>query len=226
MHSTINLYATLALLLLCCCGNPKQNSETPVTTAEAKTSQAAVEEAPKAVPVSSSSHNDWDGFYFYNIGMGSIIVIHDGKYYNFERKNFRSFYKDFEYDIDFKLNKDGFIPITRQYYLDRNAQLQSKEKVLFDSQPIEEGGKTVALQCRGYKYLPLSSFGAYLDAISTSRSAVIEDLKTNSKYSDDQLIEAALNDPAFISKSKMTEAPLRGGELAFWQLLVNIIEAK
>lgn len=220
-----NLIIVGFFLLLLACGSKDSSNESNTLSSAIPKSDLSAEADTKSDPA-TEQHNDWDGFYFYNIGMGSIIVIHHGKYYNFERKNFRSFYKDFEYDIAFQLNNDGFIPITRQYFLGRNDQLQSKEKVLFDSQPIEEGGKTVALQCRGYKYLPLSSFGAYLDAISTSRSAVIEDLKTHSKYSDDQLIEAALNDPAFITKSKMTEAPLRGGELAFWQLLVNIIEAK
>lgn len=212
------------LLLFMACGTQESEQESAtLTSAVAPSDQAPpppAENQPAIEP-----HQEWDGFYFYDIYMGSVIVIHQGKYYNFARKDSKSFYKDFEYDIGFELNPERLIPITRKYYLDRNDELQSKETVLFDTQPILKGDQTVAVQCRGYRHEALSSFGVYLDAISTTREAVVADLKANSEHSDDQAIEAALDDPDFVSKSNLTAAPLRGQELAFWQLLANIIEA-
>lgn len=220
-----NLMLAGLFLLFMACGSKDSEPEAASTLSSAVPSSNTPEEV---VETSSSTpqHQQWDGFYFYDIYMGSIIVIHQGKYYNFARKDSKSFYKDFEYDIDFELNEEGFIPIIRKYYLDRKDQLQSKETVLFDTQPVEKGGKTTALQCRGYEYQPLGSFGAYLDAISTTRSAVVADLKANSEHQDDGAIETALNDPGFVAKSGMTDAPLRGDAVEFWQLLANIIEAK
>ena len=220
-----HLIITSLFLLLTACGSKESSEKSSTVSGSIPTTNltAAVETESTA---SKEKHQQWDGFYFYDMYMGSIIVIHQGKYYNFARKESKSFYKDFEYDIDFELNEDGFIPIVRKYYLDRNDELKSKETVLFDTQPIMEGGKTTALHCRGYDHQPLASFGAYLDAISTTRSAVVADLKAHSKHQDDGVIEAALNDPAFIAKSGMTKAPLRGEAMEFWQLLANIIEAK
>ena len=218
------IIAGLFLLLLACSSKDSNNESSTLSSAVPKADHSAKAET-KSDPA-TTQHQKWDGFYFYNIYMGSIIVIHQGKYYNFERKEFKSFYKDFEYDIEFELNEDGFIPIVRKYFLDRNDQLKSKETILYDTQPVEEGGKTTALQCRGYQYQPLESFGAYLDAISTTRSAVVADLKANSTHEDDAVIEAALNASDFVAKSGMTEAPLRGDAIEFWQLLANIIEAK
>ncbi len=219
------ILASLFLLLIACSSKEPKTEEASTLSSAVTNSNTPTEEAVETSS-SKAQHQQWDGFYFYDIYMGSIIVIHQGKYYNFARKESKSFYKDFEYDIDFELNKDGFIPIVRKYYLDRNDELQSKETILYDTQPIQEGGKTTALQCRGYDYQPLGSFGAYLDAISTTRSAVVADLKANSKHQEDSVIEKALNDPNFIAKSGMTEAPLRGEAMEFWQLLANIIEAK
>lgn len=219
------ILAGLVVLFMACGSKHPETEKASTLSSAIPNSDTPMEEVAEAGS-SKSQHQKWDGFYFYDIYMGSIIVIHQGKYYNFERKESKSFYKDFEYDIDFELNKDGFIPIVRKYYLDRNDQLQSKETVLFDTQPIEEGGKTITLQCRGYDYQPLGSFGAYLDAISTTRSAVVADLKASSKHQDDKVIETALNDPDFVAKSGITEAPLRGEAMEFWQLLANIIEAK
>ncbi len=220
------LVINLFLLTLFACGSPQGAEENPKVTAKAAISaDDKVQDNTSQAKATATKHQRWDGFYFYNIGMGSIIVIQDGKYYNFERKDFRSFYKDFEYDIAFKLNEEGYIPIIRQYYLDRKDQLTSKEKVLFDTQPIEEDGKTIGLKCRGYKYQHIPDFGAYIQAISVHKADVIKDIKENSSYQDDALIETALKDPAFVEKSKMTEAPLRKETLPFWQLVVNIIEA-
>jgi len=219
------ILAGLFLLFIACGSKDSKTEEANTLSSAIPNSNTPTEEAVE--PSSSEvKHQKWDGFYFYDIYMGSIIVIHQGKYYNFARKEFKSFYKDFEYDIDFELNEDGFIPIIRKYYLDRNDQLQSKETILYDTQPVEEGGKTAVLQCRGYDHRPLNSFGEYLDAISTTRSAVIADLKANSKHQDDATIESALNDPDFVAKSGMTKTPLRGETIAFWQLLANLIEAK
>ncbi|MBX2876435.1 MAG: hypothetical protein KTR30_30225 [Saprospiraceae bacterium] len=220
-----NLLLAGLLLLFMACGSKEVSEKSNTLSSAVPIGHTPTEEVTE-ISAPKAQHQKWDGFYFYDIYMGSIIVIHEGKYYNFARKEFKSFYKDFEYDIDFELNEDGFIPIVRKYYLDRNDQLQSKETILFDTQPVEEGGKTTSLQCRGYDYQPLGSFGAYLDAISTTRSAVVADLKANSKHQDDSVIETALNDPDFVAKSGMTEAPLRGEAIAFWQLLANIIEAK
>lgn len=220
-----NLILAGLFLLFIACGSKEISEESNTLSSAVPISNTPTEEVAATNPA-TTQHQKWDGFYFYNIYMGSIIVIHQGKYYNFERKEFKSFYKDFEYDIEFELNEDGFIPIVRKYFLDRNDQLKSKETILYDTQPVEEGGKTTALQCRGYQYQPLENFGAYLDAISTSRSAVVADLKANSTHEDDAVIEAALNDSDFVAKSGMTEAPLRGDAIAFWQLLANIIEAK
>lgn len=214
------------LITVFACSRPQGAEDRPETTVQAALS---VEDKVQGQAIEAQSqtvkHERWDGFYFYNIGMGSIIVIHQGKYYNFERKDFRSFYKDFEYDIAYKLNDEGYIPIIRQYYLDRKDQLTSKEKVLFDTQPISAGGKTIGLKCRGYKYQHIPDFGAYIQAISVRKADLIKDIKENSNYQDEGLIEAALKDPAFVQKSKMTEAPLRQETLPFWQLVVNIIEA-
>lgn len=217
---------SLFLIMIFSCGRSQGVEDSPEATVQAALS--AEDKAPEQTEQAKSEttkHERWDGFYFYNIGMGSIIVIQNGKYYNFERKDFRSFYKDFEYDIAFKLNEQGYIPIIRQYYLDRNDQLKHKEKILFDTQPIEKDGKTTGLECRGYKYQHIPDFGAYIQAISVNKADLIKDIKENSKYQDEQLIETALKDPAFVQKSKMTEAPLRQETLPFWQLVVNIIEA-
>lgn len=192
--------------------------------------QAIAKSAIANIPILTENEREeaqhkWDGFYFYNLYMGMIIVIHNGKYYNFERKEFQSFYKDFEYDIDFTLNKDGFIPIVRKYSLNRKEEIVSKETVLFDTQPVEESGEVIAMKCRGKQYQRLPNFGAYIKQISASKANLIKAVKANSKYQEDALIEKALLDPDFIKKSKMTEAPLRKQDLAFWQLVVNIIEA-
>ncbi len=211
-------------VLLTACGSKESNESTDTVSSSIPTANMT-SEIESEVPSTSHKHQTWDGFYFFDIYMGSIIVIHQGKYYNFARKESRSFYKDFEYDIDFQLNKDGFIPIVRKYYLDRNDQLTSKETVLYDTKPSVVDGKTTALHCRGYDHQAIGSFGAYLDVISTTRSAVIADLKAHSRHQDDGIIEVALNDSDFVAKSGMTEAPLRGEAVAFWQLLANIIEA-
>ncbi|NRB47102.1 MAG: hypothetical protein HRU41_05475 [Saprospiraceae bacterium] len=220
-----HIILAVLFLVLMACGSKESSEAANIVSSSVPTTNSTAEVEAEPSPT-KEKHQKWDGFYFYDIYMGSIIVIHQGKYYNFARKESKSFYKDFEYDIDFELNEEGFIPIVRKYYLDRNDELTSKETVLFDTQAVEEDGKTTALQCRGYDYQPLVSFGAYLDAISTTRAAVVADLKANSKYQDDSLIEKALNDPDFVAKSGMTEVPLRGEATAFWQLLVNIIEAK
>ncbi len=216
----------LFLLTFFACGSPQGVEDSTEVTAQAAIStEEKIQDNIIPAKNTRATHQHWDGFYFYNIGMGSIIVIYNGKYYNFERKGFRSFYKDFEYDIAFELNEEGYIPIIRQYYLDRKEQLNSKEKVLFDTQPIEEDGKTTGLKCRGYKYQHIPDFGAYIQAISVHKADVIKEIKENSNYQDDAMIETALKDPAFVEKSKMTEAPLRKETLPFWQLVVNIIEA-
>lgn len=217
---------SLFLIVAFSCGRPQEVEDKPGATVQAALSaEDKVQDQAAEAKSQTAKHNRWDGFYFYNIGMGSIIVIHEGKYYNFERKDFRSFYKDFEYDIAYELNDEGYIPIIRQYYLDRKDQLTSKEKVLFDTQPIPEGKKTIGLKCRGYKYQHIPDFGAYIQAISVTKVDLIKDIKENSSYQDEELIESALKDPAFVQKSKMTEAPLRQETLPFWQLVVNIIEA-
>jgi len=220
------LIISLFLVTAFACGHLQEAEDRPATTVQtALLVEGKAEDQAAEAKSETAKHERWDGFYFYNIGMGSIIVIHKGKYYNFERKDFRSFYKDFEYDIDYKLNNEGYIPIIRQYYLDRKDQLTSKEKVLFDTQPISEGEKTIGLKCRGYKYQHIPDFGSYIQAISVRKADLIKDIKENSNYQDEELIETALKDPAFVQKSKMTEAPLRQETLPFWQLVVNIIEA-
>ncbi|MEM7368436.1 MAG: hypothetical protein AAF587_07510 [Bacteroidota bacterium] len=224
----IMFFCPLLLLILACGkeGPPtdKDPAAQPSVTSVAQSESVPVSNEKESTHM-TAQHHRWDGFYFFDIGMGSIIVIYEGKYYNFERKDFRSFYKDFEYDIAFDLNEEGYIPIVRKYFLNRKDEIDSKETILFDTQPIADNGQTTGLQCRGYAYQRVPNFGAYIDLISATKADLIQDIKNNSAYQDDAIIQQALKDPDFIQKSRMTEAPLRHQTLEFWELVVHIIKA-
>ncbi len=213
------------MLAFLACADKEATQQPTVSFAKASLSKKPTEQAP-ATPSTRNTSQQWDGFFFFDMRMGLIIVIHQGKYYNFERKDFRSFYMDFAYDIDSKLNADGFIPIIRQYYLDRKDQLTSKEKVLFDTKPIVKGGKTVGIACRGYDYQRVPNFDTYLELIDGSKEKLIAEIKANSSYQNEAQIEQALLDADFVKKSKMTDVSLRSQPTPFWELVVNIMEAQ
>ena len=213
---------------LIACGSTTAETETPAIESTTPTKQVATatpvvqKSSPVTVPV---KHNKWDGFYFRDAQMGLVVVIHDGKFYNFERKEFQSFYIDFKYDIGYTLNKDGRIPLVREYWLKRGEEA-IKQTQLGDSEPIVENGETVAISYRVYDRLDkLKTFREYIENIAISVEDVIKTTKQKAPQLTDKQIQAALDDPKFVTKSKMLERKIRKEPIEFWEVIQNIVKA-
>ena len=197
----------------------ESTTATPVPTSFPEPVEYEVERA-------TMKHHKWDGFYFRDVRLGIVVVIHDGKYYNFERKQSQSFYIDFKYDIGYQLDKDGRIPLVKEYRLGREDEEMVKNIQMSDSAPIVENGETAAISYRVHDRLDkMETFREYLQNISVTVEQVIATTKTEAPELTDAQINAALDDPDFVNKSGMINRKIRKEPIQFWKVIRNVAQA-
>ena len=166
--------------------------------------------------------DEYDGFYLDNWNNSGVLVIYKGKIHHYSRQQSTSIYKDEEYD--FTTLEDGFLLINRNYRLDRNDQVVSKETILKDIRPVLKSGQVIALERNGRTFERMENFGMFLSKFGWNIEHFIKDYSEKWNMDLEQIRQAVVN-RNFYKTPLLVSGKLRDGEISFEEMLKSIVDS-
>ena len=168
----------------------------------------------------------YDGFYFAKMSSKVGLLIHQGKMHGFKKHRLTSMQKLEEYDLA-GINEEGALHITATYWKNRKGEIVAKPSKLFDTQVVQSGGKTIALERNGWTYQRIEKLRDLPELLSkdyVSPEEVSALVQKEYKRSIAE-IEKAFDAPNFHLLADLHLENLAGDDLEFSALTERIIKA-
>ena len=211
--STGNILSIISILFLSSCffgSQEEQSSEKNIQPNERKSVKQ------------ENNGSEFHGLFLNNWNNSGILIIYNGKIHHFNRQQFESVHKDEEYD--YTGLEDDFLLINRNYRLDRNDNVVSKETVLKDIKPLYQDGQLIALERNSRKFVKMNSISDLLSRFGWQMDQTVTKYH-NTLDLDVNYIRVMMSKEDYYLNIGLLNRALRDGEVSLDDMMLSLLKS-